>query len=112
MPPASPAAIPGLASHRGAPASTKGFRNRLDQKRCIHPASPRALPNDVPIVYFGNDWFAENRTSSHHIARLLGQRFPVLYVETPGLRAPSASDATSKRSGGTSARPSSRRSAW
>jgi glycosyltransferase involved in cell wall biosynthesis len=43
------------------------------------------------IVYFGNDWFAENRTSSHHIARLLAQRLPVLYIETPGMRAPSAS---------------------
>lgn len=40
------------------------------------------------IVYFGNDWFGENRTSSHHIARRLGQRFPLLYVEVPGLRAP------------------------
>ena len=43
------------------------------------------------IVYFGNDWFGENRTSSHHIARRLGNRFRVLYVEVPGLRAPSAS---------------------
>ena len=43
------------------------------------------------IVYFGNDWFGENRTSSHHIARRLGQRYRVLYVETPGLRAPEAS---------------------
>jgi len=42
------------------------------------------------IVYFGNDWFAENRTSSHHIARLLGERFPLLYVETPGIRTPKA----------------------
>ncbi len=40
------------------------------------------------IVYFGNDWFGENRTSSHHIARRLGERFPLLYVEVPGLRAP------------------------
>jgi glycosyltransferase involved in cell wall biosynthesis len=43
-----------------------------------------------PIVYFGNDWFGENRTSSHHIARHLGERFPLLYVESPGLRAPKA----------------------
>ena len=42
------------------------------------------------IVYFGNDWFGENRTSSHHIAWRLGARFRVLYVEVPGLRAPSA----------------------
>ena len=42
------------------------------------------------IVYFGNDWFAENRTSSHHLARRLGARFRLLYVEVPGLRTPSA----------------------
>jgi glycosyltransferase involved in cell wall biosynthesis len=42
----------------------------------------------MEFIYFGNDWFAENRTSSHHIAKRLGARFPVLYVETPGLRAP------------------------
>ncbi len=50
-----------------------------------------ALPDGLSIVYFGNDWFAENRTSSHHIARWLGERFPVLYIETPGMRAPTAS---------------------
>jgi glycosyltransferase involved in cell wall biosynthesis len=43
------------------------------------------------VVYFGNDWSAENRTSSHHIARRLAERMPVLYVEVPGLRAPKAS---------------------
>ncbi len=42
------------------------------------------------VVYFGNDWFAENRTSSHHIARRLAKLVPVLYVETPGIRAPQA----------------------
>jgi glycosyltransferase involved in cell wall biosynthesis len=52
-------------------------------------ASPTQQP--VGIVYFGNDWFAENRTSSHHIARLLNRRYPLLYVESPGLRAPTAS---------------------
>lgn len=45
---------------------------------------------DVSIIYFGNDWTAENRTSSHHIARILGNRVQLLYVETPGMRAPSA----------------------
>jgi glycosyltransferase involved in cell wall biosynthesis len=43
------------------------------------------------IVYFGNDWFADNRTSSHHIARWLSQRYQVYYVECPGLRAPKKS---------------------
>ncbi len=42
------------------------------------------------IIYFGNDWSAENRTSSHHIARRLAARVPLLYVEVPGLRAPKA----------------------
>jgi glycosyltransferase involved in cell wall biosynthesis len=44
----------------------------------------------MTIVYFGNDWFAENKTSSHHIARRLSKRYPLLYVEVPGLRAPKA----------------------
>ncbi len=44
----------------------------------------------MEFIYFGNDWFAENRTSSHHIAKRLGARFPLLYVESPGLRAPKA----------------------
>ena len=42
------------------------------------------------IVYFGNDWYSENRTSSHHIAQRLATRVPLLYVEVPGLRAPKA----------------------
>jgi glycosyltransferase involved in cell wall biosynthesis len=45
----------------------------------------------LPVVYFGNDWGAENRTSSHHIARRLAMRTRVLYVDSPGLRAPQAS---------------------
>jgi glycosyltransferase involved in cell wall biosynthesis len=40
------------------------------------------------IIYFGNDWAAENRTSSHHVARWLAKRYDVVYVESPGLRAP------------------------
>jgi glycosyltransferase involved in cell wall biosynthesis len=44
----------------------------------------------MEFIYFGNDWFAENRTSSHHIAKRLGAKFPMLYVEVPGLRAPKA----------------------
>ena len=43
------------------------------------------------IVYFGNDWFAENRTSSHHIASRLARLAPLLYVSSPGLRKPQAS---------------------
>ena len=47
--------------------------------------------SDYSVVYFGNDWFAENRTSSHHIARRLGKLVPVLYIETPGSRSPGTS---------------------
>jgi glycosyltransferase involved in cell wall biosynthesis len=43
------------------------------------------------ILYFGNDWFAENRTSSHHIARCLARDHRVFYLECPGLRAPKGS---------------------
>jgi glycosyltransferase involved in cell wall biosynthesis len=43
------------------------------------------------VIYFGNDWFAENRTSSHHVAERLAERTRVLYVDSPGLRAPKAS---------------------
>lgn len=49
------------------------------------------IPPDVGVVYFGNDWYAENRTSSHHVAQRLARRMPVLYVDSPGLRAPNAS---------------------
>lgn len=44
--------------------------------------------SDYDIIYFGNDWFGENRTSSHHIAQRLAKRHRVLYVECPGLRMP------------------------
>jgi glycosyltransferase involved in cell wall biosynthesis len=43
------------------------------------------------VAYFGNDWRAENRTSSHHVATRLARCMPVLYVDSPGMRAPSAS---------------------
>jgi glycosyltransferase involved in cell wall biosynthesis len=45
----------------------------------------------MKFIHFGNDWFAENRTSSHHIAKRIGARFPMLYVEVPGLKRPGAS---------------------
>ena len=45
----------------------------------------------LSIIYFGNDWSAENRTSSHHIAERLGARMPLLYVDSPGLRPPTTS---------------------
>jgi glycosyltransferase involved in cell wall biosynthesis len=46
---------------------------------------------NLGVIYFGNDWHAENRTSSHHVAERLAAVMPVLYVASPGLRAPQAS---------------------
>lgn len=51
----------------------------------------QARLDGLGVVYFGNDWKAENRTSSHHVATRLAQVMPVLYVDSPGMRAPSAS---------------------
>jgi hypothetical protein len=53
--------------------------------------------SDLGIVYFGNDWQSENRTSSHHIAERLSSVMPVLYVASPGLRAPQATGRELKR---------------
>src|SRR5262245_8540793 len=53
-------------------------------------ASESVSLGQFAIIYFGNDWFAENRTSSHHIAERLAKRTRVLYVDSPGLRAPKA----------------------
>lgn len=44
----------------------------------------------MAIIYFANDFKAENRTSSHHIAHALAEREFVLYAESPGMRAPQA----------------------
>jgi glycosyltransferase involved in cell wall biosynthesis len=58
------------------------------------PATQRwRLPDSlegVGIVYFGNSWNTENRTSSHHIAVQLASQMPVMYVDSPGMRGPSA----------------------
>lgn len=54
----------------------------------LHAQAAEAGP--LGIVYFGNEWFAENRTSSHHIARRLAKGANLLYVDSPGMRAPSA----------------------
>lgn len=43
------------------------------------------------ILYFGNTWDAENRTSSHHLAHCLAREHQVYYLECPGIRAPTAS---------------------
>jgi len=45
---------------------------------------------DRAILYFGNDWDAENRTSSHQIALQLNRLTELIYIECPGLRRPAA----------------------
>jgi hypothetical protein len=40
------------------------------------------------ILYFGNQWNAENKTSSHHIAERLSRTHKVIYIECPGMRSP------------------------
>jgi glycosyltransferase involved in cell wall biosynthesis len=52
---------------------------------------PNLEDKGLGVVYFGNDWFAENRTSSHHIAKRLAGKVNLLYVDSPGMRAPSGS---------------------
>ncbi len=43
------------------------------------------------IIYFANDWNADNKTSSHHVAEYLSKNNKILYVESPGLRMPRGS---------------------
>jgi len=47
-----------------------------------------SLLRKYSIIYFGNDWKAENRTSSHHVASRIARHLPLLYVDCPGLRPP------------------------
>jgi glycosyltransferase involved in cell wall biosynthesis len=56
-----------------------------------HQAKPGNAGARMDVVYFGNDWFAENRTSSHHIAKRLAGHVNLLYVDSPGMRPPSGS---------------------
>src|SRR3546814_6504748 len=58
--------------------------------------SPDALAG-FGVVYFGNDWFAENRTSSHHVAARIARIAPLLYVDSPGMRRPDGSRRDLKR---------------
>lgn len=63
------------------------------QPAIVAPPVPswEAFPDTDGILYFGNDWFGENRTSSHHVARRLARVQPVVYIESPGLRVPTNS---------------------
>jgi glycosyltransferase involved in cell wall biosynthesis len=58
----------------------------VGQAETVADADRAAEPLD--ILYFGNDWAAENRTSSHHMARWLARTNRVFYIECPGMRAP------------------------
>ena len=58
---------------------------------CLVALAHAAELGVLDVVYFGNEWFAENRTSSHHIARRLPAQGRVLYVDSPGMRPPRAS---------------------
>ena len=49
------------------------------------------------IIYFGNDLYAENKTSSHHIAERLAHDNKLLYIECPGLRAPKSTGRDMKK---------------
>jgi len=42
------------------------------------------------IIYIGNEYGSDNRTSSHHIAKRLAKNHNLLYVEASGLRKPRA----------------------
>ena len=77
------------AAHAGAQTNA-----HADARTDAHAASPLA---GCGVVYFGNGWAGENRTSSHHVALRLARRMPVLYVDSPGMRAPSASGRDFKR---------------
>ena len=53
---------------------------------------------DLPaIIYFGNDWSADNKTSSHHIAKRLLRDHKLVYVECPGMRSPQGSSRDIKK---------------
>ncbi|MCI0703407.1 MAG: glycosyltransferase [Planctomycetia bacterium] len=56
----------------------------------LQPAT-NEFGSDTVVLYFGNDWFAENRTSSHQLARQLAKKCRVFYIECPGWRAPRGS---------------------
>lgn len=79
-----------------------GHDTAIADGRVCTPSQDRILTADdhgrrsvgtdlLPVLYFGNDWSAENRTSSHHIAARFGSCARLVYVECPGLRAPGGS---------------------
>jgi len=71
------------------PLLRKALCRRVGWRLSSLPGGP--VPEGYSVVYFGNDWYAENRTSSHHVAMRLASTMPVLYIDSPGMRAPQAS---------------------
>ncbi len=60
--------------------------------RALQPLdSEYDLDGGCALNYFGNDWSALNRRSSHSIARRLVRRIPLPHVDSPGMRAPNTS---------------------
>ncbi len=50
----------------------------------------------APVVAFANDW-GTDPTSKHHLMRLLAARHDVLWIETSGMRAPTATSTADLR---------------
>jgi len=46
------------------------------------------MNNKWDVIYIGNEYSTDNRTSSHHIAKRLAAQHNLLYVEAAGLRMP------------------------
>ncbi|WP_394171931.1 glycosyltransferase [Thalassotalea litorea] len=46
------------------------------------------MNNKWNVIYIGNEYSTDNRTSSHHIAKRLAAQHNLLYVEAAGLRLP------------------------
>jgi len=78
-----------------------GLRDALRLDRSgIHAAKGwgRRMTERPAILYFGNDWFAENRTSSHQIARWLARVTASTISSARDCVPPRARGATSRRS--------------
>lgn len=78
----------------GQSVTLTDLKQQAEEARRTEITQPSGTPGHIEnhsIIYFGNDWYAENRTSSHHIAARLSKRVPLLYVSTPGMRPPTTS---------------------
>jgi len=65
--------------------------NSVSLRQNNHETISGSLENNQPILYFGNDWSAENCTSSHQVAKQLAKTQKIIYIECPGLRSPTVS---------------------